>query len=65
MDSQFNAYTYDPELLAEIEMTTSLMISASAAPGRLSVDAIDNALGLTPLARGPRLRQRADARHRS
>jgi hypothetical protein len=56
MDKQFSAYTYDLDLLAEIEMTTNLMITASVTPGRLTSDAIDDALGLAPPrpARPPR-----------
>jgi hypothetical protein len=41
-----DTWGYDPDLLAEIVATTDLIIAAAAAPGRLSQDAIDDALDI-------------------
>jgi hypothetical protein len=37
---------YDTDILSEIEMTTNLMIVASAQRGRLSQETIDDTLGV-------------------
>ena len=46
MDDQLNVPLEDAELLAEVELTTNLIIAASASERPLSQDEIDRLLGL-------------------
>ena len=46
MDDQLNVPLEDYELLAEVEMTTNLIIAASAADAPLSQSEVDRLLGL-------------------
>jgi len=46
MDDQLNVPLEDVELLAEVELTTDLIIAASEADASLSKDDIDRLLGL-------------------
>lgn len=48
MHDQFDVTLEDSELLAEVELTTNLIIAASEAQGRLTEDEIDSILGLLP-----------------
>jgi len=43
----------DPELLAEVELTTNLIIAASSSEGHLTREAIDGLLGLPESPRVP------------
>jgi hypothetical protein len=58
MEDQLNVPLEDAELLAEVELTTNLIIAASEAEGALPQDVIDRLLGLDEptdvLARGRR-----------
>ena len=46
MDDQLNVPLEDAELLAEVELTTNLIIAASASQAPLSQDDIDRVLGV-------------------
>lgn len=46
MDDQLNVPLEDAELLAEVELTTNLIIAASEAEASLSQDEVDRLLGL-------------------
>ncbi|MDN5892997.1 MAG: hypothetical protein L0H93_03135 [Nocardioides sp.] len=48
MHDQFDVTLEDNELLAEVELTTSLIIAASEAEGPLSQGEIDALLGVAP-----------------
>ena len=48
MDDQLNVPLEDAELLAEVELTTNLIIAASEHDNRLTQEEIDELLGLTP-----------------
>ena len=56
MDDQLNVPLEDAELLAEVELTTNLIIAASEADAALPQDEVDRLLG-------PRGRARRPARH--
>jgi hypothetical protein len=47
MDDQLNVPLEDAELLAEVELTTNLIIAASESDESLSQDEVDQLLGLT------------------
>jgi hypothetical protein len=46
MADQFDVTLEDGELLTEVELTTNLIIAASASDDRLSVEEIDRILGV-------------------
>ena len=46
MDDQLNVPLEDAELLAEVELTTNLIIAASESDEHLSADEIDRILGV-------------------
>lgn len=46
----FDVALEDADLLREVEMTTSLIIAASASDGPLPIDEIDRILGVGPAA---------------
>ena len=46
MDDQLNVPLEDSELLAEVELTTNLIIAASESDSPLDQEQIDNLLGL-------------------
>lgn len=48
MDDQLNVPLEDSELLAEVELTTNLIIAASESEATLSPDDIDRLLGVEP-----------------
>jgi hypothetical protein len=48
MDDQLNVPLEDAELLAEVELTTNLIIAASESEASLSQAEVDRLLGLTP-----------------
>jgi len=48
MDDQLDVPLEDAELLAEVELTTNLIIAASASDEPLSEADIDRLLGVTP-----------------
>ncbi|HET7386476.1 MAG TPA: hypothetical protein VFJ19_07405 [Nocardioidaceae bacterium] len=48
MDDQLNVPLEDAELLAEVELTTNLIIAASEADQTLSQSEVDTLLGLDP-----------------
>jgi hypothetical protein len=54
MDDQLNVPLEDAELLAEVELTTNLIIAASEAEARLSQDEVDRLLGLDDESEGRR-----------
>ncbi|WP_436697933.1 hypothetical protein [Nocardioides sp. BYT-33-1] len=47
MADQFDVTLEDGELLTEVELTTNLIIAASASDDRLSVEEIDRILGVS------------------
>ena len=53
MDDQLNVPLEDAELLAEVELTTNLIIAASEADDTLTESEIDRILGLAEPADGP------------
>lgn len=53
MDDQLNVPLEDTELLAEVELTTNLIIAASEADAELPQDEVDRLLGVHPV--GPRI----------
>ena len=53
MGDQLNVPLEDAELLAEVELTTNLIIAASEAGGTLPQDEIDRLLGVVPVGSGP------------
>jgi hypothetical protein len=46
VDDQLNVPLEDSELLAEVELTTNLIIAASEAESRLDQDEVDRLLGV-------------------
>ena len=48
MHDQFDVTLEDDELLAEVELTTNLIIAASESDGPLTQEQIDAILGLAP-----------------
>jgi len=48
VDDQLNVPLEDGELLAEVELTTNLIIAASEADTALSQDEVDRLLGIDP-----------------
>ena len=48
MDDQLNVPLEDSELLAEVELTTNLIIAASETDDHLTPDEIDEILGVVP-----------------
>ena len=48
VDDQLNVPLEDSELLAEVELTTNLIIAASESDATLAQDDIDRLLGLEP-----------------
>jgi hypothetical protein len=48
MDDQLNVPLEDSELLAEVELTTNLIIAASESEATLAQDDIDRLLGIEP-----------------
>ncbi|HWJ65511.1 MAG TPA: hypothetical protein VNT31_02425 [Nocardioides sp.] len=50
MGDQFDVTLEDGDLLTEVELTTNLIIAASASDDRLSPDEIDRILGVVPRA---------------
>ena len=51
MDDQLNVPLEDTELLAEVELTTNLIIAASESECSLSQDEVDQVLGLKQRSR--------------
>jgi hypothetical protein len=51
VQDQFDVSLEDADLLGEVELTTDLIIAASAATGPLSIDEIDRILGVVPRTR--------------
>ena len=54
MADQFDVTLEDDELLAEVELTTSLIIAASESDDVLSTEEIDAILGVVPAPPQPR-----------
>ena len=52
MDDQLNVPLEDAELLAEVELTTNLIIAASESDGALTQEQIDAILGVVPAQAG-------------
>jgi hypothetical protein len=50
VDDQLNVPLEDAELLAEVELTTNLIIAASEAEATLTQDQVDEILGVEALA---------------
>jgi hypothetical protein len=50
VDDQLNVPLEDSELLAEVELTTNLIIAASESEAVLAQDDIDRLLGVEPLS---------------
>ena len=50
MDDQLNVPLEDAELLAEVELTTNLIIAASEHEAPFTQDEVDQLLGLSPQA---------------
>ena len=50
MDDQLNVPLEDSELLAEVELTTNLIIAASESDAALSQDEVDRLLGVEELS---------------
>ncbi len=48
MADQFDVTLEDRDLLVEVELTTNLIIAATACDDRLPLDEIDRILGVTP-----------------
>ena len=48
MDDQLNVPLEDAELLAEVELTTNLIIAASESESPLTQDEVDRLLGIDP-----------------
>lgn len=48
MDDQLNVPLEDVELLAEVELTTNLIIAASESEASLDQDEVDRLLGVEP-----------------
>ena len=48
MDDQLNVPLEDAELLAEVELTTNLIIAASESESPLTQDEVDRLLGVEP-----------------
>jgi hypothetical protein len=53
MDDQLNVPLEDSELLAEVELTTNLIIAASEADATLPQAEVDRLLGVEKAKRGP------------
>jgi len=54
MDDQLDVPLEDAELLAEVELTTNLIIAASESETTLPQEAIDRLLGVDPAGEGSR-----------
>jgi hypothetical protein len=54
MDDQLNVPLEDAELLAEVELTTNLIIAASEADASMDQADIDRLLGVHPSSGSPR-----------
>ena len=54
MDDQLNVPLVDAELLAEVEMTTNLIIAATESDESLSQEEVDQLLGFQPRFRPSR-----------
>ncbi len=52
MDDQLNVPLEDSELLAEVELTTNLIIAASESDATLPQDEVDRLLGVEPVLHG-------------
>ncbi len=48
MDDQFDVTLEDSDLLAEVELTTNLIIAATESDAPLSLEIIDELLGVQP-----------------
>ncbi|GAA3654205.1 hypothetical protein GCM10022237_12720 [Nocardioides ginsengisoli] len=48
MADQYDVTLEDGDLLVEVELTTNLIIAATASDERLSVEEIDRILGVSP-----------------
>ena len=48
MPDPFDVALSDDELLTEVELTTNLIVAATASDERLSTEEIDQILGVTP-----------------
>ncbi|MFT4085454.1 MAG: hypothetical protein QM638_22965 [Nocardioides sp.] len=48
MNDPFDVTLEDPELMAEVELTTNLIVAASESEEHLSVEEIDRILGVEP-----------------
>jgi hypothetical protein len=55
MTDPYDVPLIDSDLLAEVELCVDLMIAASASPGPLSTEEIDQVLGVAPLTRSAEL----------
>jgi hypothetical protein len=55
MDDQLNVPLEDSELLAEVELTTNLIIAASESEAALAQDEVDRLLGVGDETPEPRL----------
>ncbi|HEX6875878.1 MAG TPA: hypothetical protein VF165_09480 [Nocardioidaceae bacterium] len=53
VDDKLNVPLEDPELLAEVELTTNLIIAASESDSILSQEQVDDLLGLRQPGSGP------------
>jgi len=53
VDDKLNVPLEDPELLAEVELTTNLIIAASESDSTLSQEQVDDLLGVRRPAGGP------------
>jgi hypothetical protein len=62
MDDQLDVPLEDAELLAEVELTTNLIIAASASEERLSQADIDRLLGVTVVSPIPAQQVRDSSR---
>ncbi len=60
MDDQLNVPLEDAELLAEVELTTNLIIAASESDACLTQDQVDQLLGLARRLEHPAQQQPSD-----
>jgi hypothetical protein len=60
VDDQLNVPLEDAELLAEVELTTNLIIAASESDASLSQDEVDRLLGVEPESPIPSQKMRQD-----
>lgn len=54
MHDQFDVTLEDAELLREVELTTNLIVAASESDEHLTLDEIDDILGVAPTSPAPR-----------